>query len=111
MAYQKTPQEQLNIIRQSCLNRAISLYIADKIKPDKLETTAEYFVETVYSDLGLFAGAAFSETQTQGAIVLQSSLARAVELAVAGKIKAVEIVDNVRLFADYVYGGVNNATS
>ncbi|KKK67468.1 hypothetical protein LCGC14_2953810, partial [marine sediment metagenome] len=44
-------------------------------------------------------------------IVLQSSLTRAVELAVVDKIKAVEIVDNVRLFGDYVYGGVNNATS
>ena len=111
MAWTKTPQEQLNIIRQSCLNRAVDLYTADKIKPDKLETTAEYFVETIYSNLGLSVGAPCSEVQTQGCIVLQSSLTRAVELAVVGKIKAVEIVDNVRLFADYVYGGVDNATS
>ena len=110
MAYQKTPQEQLSIIRQSCLNRAISLYVADKLKAGKLEMTAEYFVDFIYHKLGLEAGAAFSEIQTQGAIVLQSSLTRAVELAVAGKIEPDEITGNTDLFADYVYKGIDNAT-
>jgi len=85
MAWTKTPQEQLNIIRQSCLNRAVTLYAADKIAPSILEKTAEYFVGIIYEKLGLSVGAAFSEAQTQGAIVLQSSLTRAVELAVVGK--------------------------
>lgn len=111
MAYTKSPQEQLNIIRQSCLNRAVGLYIADKIKPGKLEITAEFFTGAVYNRLGLTVGAAFSESQTQGAIVLQSSLTRAVELCVAGKMEPDEIIGNMELFADYVYKGIDNATS
>lgn len=96
----------LLIIRQSSLDKATQLYIAGKITADKLETTAEYFVSKVYSKLGLLIGSVFTETQTQGAIVLQSSLNRAVELAVVGKIEANEVVDNMYLFADYVYKGV-----
>ena len=111
MSWKKTPQEQLNIIRQSCLNRAIDLYIVNCIEAGKLEVTAEYFVTTIYAKLGLVVGTAFTEVQTQGAIVLQSSLARAVELAVGDKINTHEIVDNMYLFADYVYFGVPDAKS
>ena len=106
MAYQKTPVQQLQIIRQSCLNRAVALYIVNCIEAAKLEVTAEYFVGCIYGKLGLVVGAAFTEDQTQAAIVLQSSLTRAVEMAVGDKINTVEIVENMYLFADYVYTGV-----
>jgi len=102
----KSAKEQLYIIRQSCLNRAVALYIADKIKSGKLEVTAEYFVSCIYAKLGIPIGSAFGESQVQGVIVLQSSLNRAVDLCVAGKIEVKEIVDNMFLFADYVYEGV-----
>ena len=107
MAYTKTPQEQLNIIRQSCLNRAVDLYIADKIDIVKLELTAEYFVCLVYSNLGLNVGDAFSEAQTQGAIVLLSSLTRAVDIVVSGKAEVTDIADSALLFAKFVYEGCN----
>jgi len=106
MAYQKTPAEQLSIIRQSCFNRAVDLYIANCIEAEKLEVTSEYFVECIYAKLGIPVGGAFTEAQTQGAIVLQSSLTRAVELCVGDKINVTEIVDNMYLFSNYVYGGV-----
>ena len=107
MAYQKTPQEQLNIIRQSCLNRAVDLYIVNCIGAGKLELTAEYFVGCIYAKLGIVVGGAFTEAQTQGSIVLQSSLTRAVELCVGDKVNVTEIVDNMYLFAKYVYEGCN----
>lgn len=105
MAYKKSPQEQLNIIRQSCLNRAVDLYIVNCIEAGKLEVTAEYFVGCIYAKLGLPVGGTFTEAQTQGAIVLQSSLTRAVEMTVGDKINTVDIVDNMYLFAKYVYEG------
>jgi len=106
MAYPKDAKEQLYIIRQSCLNRAVDLFIADKIKPGRLEAVAEYFVGCIYSKLGLPVGAAFSESQTQGAIVLQSSLNRATDLVVAGIIETKEIISSMSLFATYVYEGL-----
>ena len=108
MAYQKSAQDQLRIIRQSCLNRAVELYIADKIMAGKLEVVAEYFVKSIYAELELPAGSAFTEKQTQGAIVLQSSLARAVELCIAGKLETKDIVDNMHLFGKYVYEGITS---
>jgi len=108
MAYQKSAQDQLRIIRQSCLNRAVDLYIANKIDAGKLEITAEYFVKTIYVKLGLPIGSVFTEAQTQGAIVLQSSLARAVELCVAGKIETKDIADNMCLFGEFIYKGINS---
>ena len=106
MAYQKTAAEQLHIVRQSCLNRAVDLYVADKIEAGKLEVTAEYFVATIYAKLGIPVGSVVTEAQTQGLIVLQSSLTRALELAVGDKINTAEIVDNTFLFATYIYEGV-----
>ena len=103
----KDPKTQLSIIRQSCLNRAVDLYTADKIDITKLELTAEYFVCLVYSNLGLTLGAAFTEAQTQGAIVFQSSLARAVEIVIAGKAEVTDIADSALLFAKYVYEGTD----
>jgi len=108
MAYQRTPKEQLCIIRQSCLNRAVDLYTADKIDITKIETTAEYFVGLAYTSLGMTVGDAFSEAQVQGVIVFQSSLARAVEIVVSGKAKVTDIVDSTLLFAKYVYAGIEN---
>jgi len=106
MAYTKTAKEQLHILRQSCLNRAVDLYVADQIEAAKLETVAEYFVKCIYTKLGLPVGTALSESQVQGIIVLQSSLTRAVELCLGGKINVEEIVDNAYLFAKYVYSGI-----
>lgn len=107
MSYKKTPQEQLWIIRQSCLNRAVDLYVAKKIPLVKLQVTAEYFVGLIYSNLGLTVGAAFNEDQTQGAIIFQSSLTRAVEIVVAGFGETKDIAGDARIFADFVYGGTN----
>lgn len=109
MAWTKTPQEQLSIIRQSCLNRVIDLYVVDKVKVGKIEISAEFFVKAIYYKLGLTVGAAFSEVQTQGAIVLQSSLTRSVEMAVAGKIEPDEIISIMYSFATYIYKGIDNA--
>jgi len=108
MAYQKSPKEQLSITRQSCLNRAVDLYVADKIDAGKLEVTAEYFVKTIYAKLGIPVGSVLTETQTQGIIALQSSLARAVELCIAGKIETKDIVDSMYLFGKYIYNGVKD---
>lgn len=106
MAYNKTPQEHLNILRQSSLNRAVDLYIAGKIEAGKLEATAEYFVSCIYAELGILVGGAFTEAQTNGAIILQSSLTRATALALAGIIDVKEIIGNMGLFGKYVYEGV-----
>ena len=96
MPYQKTPQEQKLITRQTCSDCAADLYAADKINAGQLETISEYFVGSIYYKLGLKVGDALNETQAQEIIVL-----------IAGKLEAKEVVDNIYLFAKYVYEGTD----
>lgn len=107
MSYQKTPLEQKLITRQVCSDCAADLYAADKINAGQFETTSEYFVDSIYHKLGLKTGDALNETQAQGIIVLGNCLKKATRLAVVGKLEANEVVDNIYLFAKYVYEGID----
>jgi len=107
MSYSKTPQEQKLITRQTCSDCAADLYAADKINAGQLETISEYFVGSIYYKLGLKVGDALNETQAQEIIVLGNCLKKVTRLVIAGKLEAKEVVDNIYLFAKYVYEGTD----
>jgi len=107
MSYKKTPAEQLRIVRQSSLERATQLYIAGHIDAGKLEQTAENFVKWIYNKLGVLVGGYLTDAQIGGIIVLQSTLHRTVEMALAGKIDVLDIFTAAEPLSKYIYEGCN----
>ena len=107
MAYKKTPQEQLLIVRQSSLERATQLYLNNTLNGKTLEEVAENFVKWIYSKIGVAPGGVVTQGQTQGLIVLQNVLTRMVEMAIAGAIQPEEIFVAAEPLLKYVYGGLN----
>ncbi len=105
MAYQKTPQEQLQIVRQSSLQRAVQLHLAGYVEAGQLERVAENFVKYIYGKIGVPVGGVVTEAQTQGMIILQNVLTRTVEMAVVGGIDAGEVFTAAEPLANYVYEG------
>lgn len=109
MAYQKTPFEQLLIVRQTSLQRATELYLNKRLQGKTLEEVAENFVRWVYTNIGLNVGDAPTENQTQALIVEQNVLTRMVEMVIAGAILPEEIFSAAKPLLTYIYRG-NNAT-
>jgi len=107
MAYRKTAFEQLLIVRQSSLERAVQLYLSDKgqgLDPPQL---AENFVKWIYSKIGVAPGAPITDAQTQGLIVLQNVLTRTTEMAIRGGIEPEEIFTAAEPLLKYIYEGVD----
>lgn len=111
MAYQKTPQEQLLIVRQTSLQRAVELYLNDSLKGKTIEEVAENFVSWVYANIGLPVGHAATEDQVQAMIIEQNVLTRMVEMVIAGAIEPEEIFSTAKPLLTYIYTGNNNATN
>ncbi len=109
MAYQKSPQEQLQIVRMTSLQRATDLYLNQGLKGKTLEEVSENFVSWVYANVGLPVGHAATESQVQAMIVEQNVLTRMVEMVVAGAIEPEEIFSVAKPLLTYIYRG-NNVT-
>ena len=110
MAYQKSPQEQLLIVRQTSLQRAIEIYLNQGLKGKTIEQVSENFVRWVYTNIGLNVGDAATEDQVQTMIVEQNVLTRMVEMVVADAIEPEEIFSAAKPLLTYIYRG-NNAKS
>ncbi len=110
MGYQKSKEEQLLIVRQTSLQRAIDLYLNKGLNGKTIEQVSENFVRWVYTNIGLNVGDAATEDQVQAMIIEQNVLTRMVEMVIAGAIEPEEIFSAAKPLLTYIYEG-NNATS
>ncbi len=105
MAYQKTPLEQLTIVRQTSLQRATDLYLHGSLGGKSITHVSENFVRWVYTNIGLNVGDAATEDQVQAMIIEQNVLTRMVEMVIAGAIEPEEIFSAAKPLLTYIYRG------